>query len=213
MSSRYTLAPARRYGDDAGEISAIRLYEELAGVEVRLSKGGESGASERSVTYAVLNVPSDARIASLAAKQYGHITYQQLIALGLTRRQIALRIKKGQLIPVHRGVYAVGPPAPRGHRPRRRCRSRVRPARGSQPLLGRAPLWGLGTRWPTIHEVTVPARRRPSGIWIHVHPILDSQDIRKHRGIRLTSPARTVLDIAPRQTDRAADNARSARRY
>ncbi len=29
------------YGDAAGEMSAIRLYEELAGVELRLSKGGE----------------------------------------------------------------------------------------------------------------------------------------------------------------------------
>ncbi|MGO9820471.1 MAG: NAD-binding protein, partial [Solirubrobacteraceae bacterium] len=28
------------FGDDAGEMSAVRLYEELAGVELRLSKGG-----------------------------------------------------------------------------------------------------------------------------------------------------------------------------
>ena len=148
----------------------------------------------------MLNVPNDARIASLAAKQHGHITYQQLIALGLTRRQIALRIKKGQLIPVHRGVYAVGHPRPEGIA---RAAAAVLACGPDAVLshLSAAAVWGLGTRWPTIHEVTVPARRRPSGIWIHVHPILDSRDIRKHRGIRLTSPARTVLDIAPRQTD------------
>jgi 3-hydroxyisobutyrate dehydrogenase len=28
-----------RFGDEAGEISAIRLYEELAGVELRLAAG------------------------------------------------------------------------------------------------------------------------------------------------------------------------------
>ena len=31
------------FGDDAGEMSAVRLYEELAGVELRLSKRGEKG--------------------------------------------------------------------------------------------------------------------------------------------------------------------------
>ena len=29
-----------QYGDAAGEMSAVRLYEELAGVQLRLSKGG-----------------------------------------------------------------------------------------------------------------------------------------------------------------------------
>ena len=29
------------FGDNAGEMSAVRLYEELAGVELRLSKGGD----------------------------------------------------------------------------------------------------------------------------------------------------------------------------
>lgn len=147
----------------------------------------------------MLNVPSDARIASLAAKQYGHITYQQLIALGLTRRQIALRIKKGQLIPVHRGVYAVGHPRLEGIA--RAAAARL--ACGPGAVLSHfsaAALWGL-TGWPTVHEVTVSAKRRPSGMRIHVHPTLDSRDIRGRRGIRVTSPARTVMDIAPRQTD------------
>jgi hypothetical protein len=58
----------------------------------------------------------------------------------------------------------------------------------------------------------VPARRRPAGIRVHVHPALDSQDIRRHKAIRVTTPARTALDIAPRLTDaglaRAVNQAR-----
>jgi 3-hydroxyisobutyrate dehydrogenase len=34
-----------RFGDQAGEISAIRLYEELAGVELRLGRGSSSSSS------------------------------------------------------------------------------------------------------------------------------------------------------------------------
>ncbi len=64
-----------------------------------------------------------------------------------------------------------------------------------------AALWGLTTSWPTVHEVTVPAKRRPKGVRVHVHPTLQSSDIRKRQGIRVTSPARTLIDIAPRQTE------------
>ena len=78
-----------------------------------------------------------------------------------------------------------------------------------------AALWEMGTRWPNIPEITVPARRRPAGIRVHVHPALESQDIRRHRGIRATSPARTILDIAPTlghtQRARALNEARLAK--
>jgi very-short-patch-repair endonuclease len=148
----------------------------------------------------VKNVPIDRLIAALAAKQQGHVTYQQLIELGLTRSAIDVRVKKGQLIRVHRGVYAVGHPRPEGIA---RAAAAVL-ACGPDAVLSHfsaAALWDLGTRWPTIHEVTVPYKRRPSGIWVHVCPTLERNDIRKHRGIRLTSPARALLDVAPRQTD------------
>jgi Transcriptional regulator, AbiEi antitoxin len=155
------------------------------------------------VTYLV---PSDAQIGSLAAKQFGHVTRQQLTRLGLSRTQIEVRLEKGQLIAVHRGVYAVGHPRPEGIA---RAAAAVL-ACGPHAVLSHfsaAAVWGLGTRWPTLHEVTIAAKRRPSGIWVHVCPTLDTFDIRRHRGIRLTSPARTLLDIAPRQTKAGRERA------
>lgn len=143
----------------------------------------------------------------MAARQFGHVTYAQLRALGLTRHQIDRRFRSGQLIRVHAGVYAVGHP-----RPEAIARSAAAVlACGDAAVLGylsAATVWGMRPTWPRIPEVIVPAKRRPRGIRIHVHPTLESRDIRRHRGIRVTSPARTLYDIAPRLT--AAQAARAA---
>ena len=146
----------------------------------------------------VLAFQSDAQIASLAAKQYGHVTRQQLTTSGSPGRRSRFGSRKANSSRPP-GVYAVGHPRPEGVA--RAAAARL--ACGPGAVLSHfsaAALWGL-TGWPTVHEVTVSAKRRPSGIRIHVHPTLDSRDIRVRRGIRVTSPARTVIDIAPRQTD------------
>jgi very-short-patch-repair endonuclease len=62
--------------------------------------------------------------------------------------------------------------------------------------------------------VFVEHDRRPKGIKAR-RVKLDRRDIRRHLGIRMTSPARTVLDLAPRLSDsqlkRAIDEARLSR--
>ena len=58
------------------------------------------------------NSPIDRQIATLAARQHGHVTREQLLALGLSARAIEYRIELGRVIIVHRGVYAVGHAAP-----------------------------------------------------------------------------------------------------
>src|SRR5207302_6414175 len=60
-------------------------------------------------------------------------------------------------------------------------------------------------------EVVVPRDRRPNGITVHTSRTLHRRDLRTQHGVRATSPARTLLDIAPRVTDaqlrRAVNNA------
>jgi very-short-patch-repair endonuclease len=51
--------------------------------------------------------PVDVVIARIAVRQHGLVTRSQLLAAGLTERQIDRRIGLGQLLPVHRGVYRV----------------------------------------------------------------------------------------------------------
>src|SRR5690349_17887327 len=50
----------------------------------------------------------DQILAFLAGRQEGMVARRQLLAAGVSRREIAWRIKVGRLHPVHRGVYAVG---------------------------------------------------------------------------------------------------------
>ena len=78
-----------------------------------------------------------------------------------------------------------------------------------------ASLWGIYDRWWAPFEVIVETARRRPGIRAH-RAALTGSDIRRHLGIRVTSPARTILDIAPRLTDkaltRAVNDQRIARR-
>jgi very-short-patch-repair endonuclease len=150
----------------------------------------------------------------LAARQYGLVTRGQLIELGLTRGAIEHRIKIGRLIVVHRGVYAVG------HR-------RTEPlAVAAAAVLTGGPgavlshssaafLWGLMKHWQEPAEITLAVDRRRAGIRVHISRALTRRDIRHHWGMRVTSPARTLLDIAPGLTDlalaRAVNDARHNR--
>jgi hypothetical protein len=60
-----------------------------------------------------------------------------------------------------------------------------------------AALWGIGPEWRLI-EVSVRRRGRRGldGVKVRSSPSLPSHDITIHRGIRVTIPARTVLDQA-----------------
>jgi hypothetical protein len=78
-------------------------------------------------------------------------------------------------------------------------------------------LWGLWKRWRWPAEVTVAVDRRPRRIRTYRSARLLTGDVRIHFGIRVTSPARTLLDCAPRMTDvaltRAVNDARISPPY
>jgi very-short-patch-repair endonuclease len=135
----------------------------------------------------------------LADRQHGHATREQLLALGLSARAIAARIRAGKLIRVHAGVYAVG--APR----------RTALAMAAAAVLACGPeaalscesalaLWGLRT-WTATPEVTAPTEKRRPGITSHRSETL-AGDTRIRHGIRTTNPVRMIIDVAPRRTDR-----------
>ncbi len=159
------------------------------------------------------NKPLDLLIAETADRHHGNITGAQLARVGLSRGQIAYRVKIGRLHRVHCGVYAVGRPP------------RTALEHASAAVLACGPgaalshrsalaLWGLG-RWPKRHHVLVPGDRRPPGISVHRARGLARSDRRTNQGIRTTSPARTLLDCAPALTEkalaRAVNDARLAR--
>jgi very-short-patch-repair endonuclease/predicted transcriptional regulator of viral defense system len=143
-------------------------------------------------------VDTDRRIGSLAGAQHGAIARWQLAALGLGNDAIDGRLARGRLHPLHRGVYAVGHTALRieGH-----WMAAVL-ALGGDAVLSHATAasaWDLRRRGSGAIHVTVPGtagRKRRKGIRLHRSPTLTPDDTTTNRGIPITTPARTIIDLA-----------------
>jgi len=148
----------------------------------------------------------DAAIAAVAATQNGNITRRQLLDLGLDDDAIRYRVKIGRVHRVFRGVYAVGR---RAITPRERAAAAVL-ACGPGAALSHSSamaLWGYWRHWDKPFEVTVVGDRRTPGIRVHRSTTLRRRDITTQLGIRVTSPARTLLDMSPRLKDKALKRA------
>jgi hypothetical protein len=144
----------------------------------------------------------DARVAAVAAKQRGNITRAQLLGLGLDTYAIRYRVKIGRLHRVYRGVYSVGRPP---GSPEDWASAAVL-ACGAGAALSHSSamvLWGYWRQWDRPYEVTVVGDRRTRGIRVHRSTTLRRHDVTRQLGIRVTTPARTIFDISPRQTDKA----------
>lgn len=141
----------------------------------------------------------DKAIVVLAGRQHGYVVRSQLLRLGLTSKAIRWRVHTGWLIPVYPGVYAVGyvqrTPLARAHAAVLACGEKAALSNGSA-----ASLWGFEKHWDAPFEVIAPSMRRHEGIKVHRSRTLARPDVTRHHGIRVTTPARTVLDNAPRLT-------------
>jgi predicted transcriptional regulator of viral defense system len=152
------------------------------------------------------------RLAALAARQHGLVTHAQLVALGLDDAAIRRRVRDGRLHRVGRGVYAVGHPELTVH------------GRFLAAVFGCGPgaalshesaavLWGIRPpRGPRI-DVTVPASsgRRNRRLVVVYRSAPRPDEVTLKDGVPVTTPARTLLDLAGtlsrRQLERALDQA------
>jgi len=136
---------------------------------------------------------ADEILARLADFRHGVVRRATLVAAGLSRGEIDGRIARGALYPVHRGVYAVGH---RSLSPEGRWLAAVL-ACGPGAVLSHtsaAALWGVARERGGPH-VTAPHRLRPTGVAAHEGK-LGRRDGTLRSGIPVTSPARTVVDLA-----------------
>ena len=133
------------------------------------------------------------------ATRWGHIDHRELRRLGLTHSAISVRCRTGKLIRVFRGVYAVGhlqrTPIARADAAVLACGERTALSHDSA-----AALYGL-RKWPRVPEVSSPRRFRIAGIRAHRTTTLTRADVTARNGIHVTTPARTIVDIAIRLTD------------
>jgi very-short-patch-repair endonuclease/predicted transcriptional regulator of viral defense system len=142
---------------------------------------------------------TDRQIAELAGAQHGVLSRRQLLALGLSDDAIDRRIAAGRLHRLHRGVFAVG------HRVLRiegRWMAAVL-AGGANAVLSHASAaaaWELRPIGSGAIHVTIPSgtgRMRRARIRVHRSRTLTRHDTTVHRGIPITTPLRTIIDIAP----------------
>jgi very-short-patch-repair endonuclease len=140
----------------------------------------------------------EAVIAGIAGGQENVISRGQLLAAGLGRGAITHRARVGDLHPLHRAVFLIGhaPPTPRG-----RAWAALLAVGDGAVVSHRtaAELWGIlradDRREP---EVTVLGRNPRPRPGIRVHRTIDLPDwqVRDLDGLPITSPARTISDLA-----------------
>jgi len=131
----------------------------------------------------------------MAEATHGVVTRLQLLAGGVTRQEIASRLKRGDLLREHPGVYRVGHRAPSIEATYLAAVF----AAGERALLSglaAAHLYGLLKGTPPIAEVTARSERRIEGVKVHRCRSLDARDTTRFHGIPVTTVPRTLVDIA-----------------
>jgi very-short-patch-repair endonuclease len=151
--------------------------------------------------------PTDERIDAIAATQRTVVGRAQLAAAGIAPRAIDRRLQNGRLRLRHRGVYLAGPQV----EVELAEETAAVLAAGDGAVLSHhsaATLWQLrpGTARP-VHVTIRYGRQGPrlDGVIVHRSRILTPADVMIHRGLPVTTPARTVLDVAARLDDRGTE--------
>jgi very-short-patch-repair endonuclease len=159
----------------------------------------------RSAARGTTRSPRDveALLAELGERQDGVVARAQLLAAGITPGGVERRVATSRLRPIHAGVYAIAPTLT--------ARARARAAAlacGESAVVSHcsaAALWGLPVE-PRDAEVTVVGRRvRRPGIVAHIVRSLSGDERTHIQGIPVTSPERTILDLARRLDTRALE--------
>jgi very-short-patch-repair endonuclease len=135
---------------------------------------------------------------ALARRQHWVVARRQLLELGFSRDWIAHRLATGRLHRLWQGVYAVGRPRVTQYG---QWMAAVL-ACGPAALLSHdtaAALWGIRRATARLEvSVVSGAKRRPQGITVHRQRGLRPEHITRLHGIPVTSPIRTLIDIALR---------------
>jgi very-short-patch-repair endonuclease len=143
---------------------------------------------------------------ALVRRQHGVVARWQLLERGFNADAINHRLERGRLHPVFRGVYAVGRPEVTQYG----LWMAAVLASGPYAVLSHesaAALWGIrGYRGDVTVSIPAVVVREHSGIRVHRRVHIDATT---HRGIPVTTPTATLIDLAanhPRNEVEAALN-------
>lgn len=154
----------------------------------------------------------DARLAAIAARNHGVFSRAQAKAAGADRGQIQHRLATRRWVIVHLGVYRLNG-LPRSWHQALVAACLAIGARAVVSHRAAGALWRLPGFEPDVIEVTVNRARsvRRPGILVHRSTVLDPVDLGRIDGVPVTSPARTLVDLAgivtPEVLEEALDDA------
>ncbi len=153
----------------------------------------ESGAPPQ-----FLDTERDRALARLASRRQGLVTTRQLAALGFDANAIAERVAAGRLHRLFQGVYAVG------HTALSRQGQLVAATLACGPgtvvshrTAGH--VWAMNRFSSSVIDVTVPStngRTDHPGLHIHRTSRLQKSETTNRAGVPITTPARTLVDLA-----------------
>jgi len=136
----------------------------------------------------------------IAASQMGHVTTRQANDCGVASNLIAYHVMTGRLIRTHRGIYRIRDYPSSPHEEVMAAWLAAGAHRAVVSHQSASEIYGLGDLIPDCIHLTVPrsVRNLPriDGVCFHTSSVaLRPQDILTRNGMRLTSPARTILDL------------------
>lgn len=139
-------------------------------------------------------------MARLAEHQFGVVSLEQMRAHGISARQVERLLAYGHLHRLHRGVYAVG---------HRRVVDHAHLlaallATGKSAFLSHrtaAAVWGLRVVAAKAIEVTVETGGRRNRLVVHRSGTVHSDEVTTRNGLRVSSVARLLVELAPRESD------------
>lgn len=139
------------------------------------------------------------KVLVLAAGQFGLFTTVQALEAGMTREAVKAWARTGSIAKVRPGVWSVsGVP----ESPEREAMQQILGVRGRAALAVTSAGWVWAIPGHRLHPVEVMSRRSERHIPVaraHTSTRLGESDVTVRRGLPVTTPTRTIFDLAGRQ--------------
>jgi predicted transcriptional regulator of viral defense system len=142
------------------------------------------------------------RLYALAERQGGHFTSADASVLGYTTAHQHFHVKQGNWVRVDRGIYRLKRFPSTAHEDLIRWWLWSR-KKGAISHESAAALYDLGDVLPSKTHLTVPPdfrKKSVAGVVLH-KALLNEKDVETRESCRVTTPLRTILDLAREHLD------------
>jgi len=153
-------------------------------------------------------VADSQRLYEIAAGQAGYFTTRQAAQSGYTRSNLAYHVTQGRFERIAQGLYRLRDFPASPHEDVIAAWVRIGPARAAVSHETALRIFDLSTVEPRKVHLTVRRQDRPRNPVplksVRIHSTtrkLGREDVRVHAGMRVTSPARTIADVAEAGTE------------